>query len=365
MIKMLGEKMQDDIMALLMKEFCAFVKERIEVSHEQKALTKASEGSKEYIEENLNLISKEFLDDLDRIALYTEEELKYLFEKYYNEFGMNRMECDIQEELWKRFLLFAPKYLEKYSKSVSFGEKRILEKVREMQDELKTATEEMKSGLESATLKKETFMKLAKSQSEILKRLAQNIDVPYIDFNKIYGVQIDDYESKYVIYENTFDFRINKDIGDSEERCYIFRFLIKNIGHTNIEKISIDNFCIMYENEIWDDFQENASYVLPVVEHREKLEKCINILPYGEEFIHVAMTRREDELATEEQIDTFMSYYDFDRLFVTFDMIIKGKEERGYRYMLCLSKQYESYEQNDNSINGVYTIDYSVFTDIV
>lgn len=105
---------------------------------------------------------------------------------------MNKIEDDIQEELWRRFLLFAPMCLEKYNKSISFGEKRILQKTREIQEDLKKSTIELKNSLELA-VDKETLKKLAEDQSELQKKLVQNIDVPYIDINKLYGVEISEY----------------------------------------------------------------------------------------------------------------------------------------------------------------------------
>lgn len=358
---MLEEKVKDDITSLLMRAFFNFIKERYEELLEQKALTKASEGSKKYIEENLSLISKEYLEDLEDVTVYNEEELRKIFNKYYDEFGMNIIEDDIQEELWQRFLLFAPRCLEKYNKSISFGEKRILEKTREIQEDLKKSTRELRDDLKSARVDKELLRKLAECQSELRKRLVQNIDVPYIDFNKLYGVEISDYKSKYVFYDNTFDFDKTEDRNYIEENddVYIFRFLIKNIGYTNIEKISIENFQIMYAEEVWDDNPEIGFYVLPITEHSNIIEKYINILPYGEEFVQVVITKREEELSEEEQINRFMDEYQFERLYVTFDMRLKGNEERGYSYILFLSKRNG---QNNESINGLYTIDYSVFT---
>lgn len=358
---MLGEKLKDDITSLLMKNFINFIKEKNEELLEQKALTKASEGSEKYIEENLRLISKEYLENLDDVAAYNEDELRKIFIKYFDEFGMNKIENDIQEELWNRFLLFAPKCLEKYNKSISFGEKRILEKAREIQEELKKSTKELRDELKSARVDKELLGKLADCQSELRKRLVQNIEVPLIDFNKLYGVEICGYESKYMFYDNTFDFDETEDRTYNEE-CdfvYIFRFLIKNIGYTNIEKISIENFQIMYAEEVWDDNPEKGFYVLPITEHKNIIEKHISILPYGEEFIQVVITKREEELSEEEQISRFLDEYKYERLYVTFDLRLKGNEERGYSYILFLSKRNG---QNNESIDGLYTIDYSIFT---
>ena len=358
MVEMLGGKVMDGMTSLLMDMFFGCIKEKYEDLLEQKALTKASEGIKEEnIEENLKIISQECLNDLDDAKAYTEKELREMFDRYYHEYVSNRdseyVGDDIQEELWKRFLLFSSSWLKKYNKSISSGEKRILEKTREIQEELKNLIR----------VDKESLRELAEHQSELQKKLIQNIDVPYIDFNKLYGVEIGDYESKYVFYENTFDFDKTADRNELHEDnyVYIFRFLIKNIGHTNIEKISIGNFQMMYAEEVWDDNPETGFCVLPITEHGDKIEKCINILPYGEEFIQLVITERAEELSEEEQIDRFLCEYQFGRLYVTFDMRLKGKEEKGYRYILFLSKKNE---QISESINGAYNIDYSVFTEI-
>lgn len=363
MIEMLGDKVKDDITSLLMSTFLNLIKEKCEELLERNALTKASEGSKKYIEENLRLISNEYLEAIDDVEVYDKDELRNMFNKYYNEVGLNNIENDIQEELWQRFRLFASRCLEEYNKSISFGEKRILQKTREIQKDLRTSTRELKDTIKALGVDKESWRNLVRHQTELQNKLLQNIDVPYIGFNKMYGVEISKYESKYVFYENTFDFDRTESRNDSfeDDIVYTFRFLLKNIGYTNIEKISIENFNIMYATETWDDNPEIGFYVLPIAEHNEKLEKCINILPQGEEFIQILITKREKELSDGERIDDFLKWYDYDRLYVSFDMKLKGKEEQNYRYILFLSKRNG---QTNKSIKGIYTMDCSVFTDI-
>lgn len=363
MNKILGEKLKDDITSLLMQAFINYIKEKHAGFLEQKELTKASEGSKKYIEENLRLISNEYSEAIDDVEVYNEDELRSIFNQYYNEAGLNKMEDDIQEELWKRFRLFASKCLEKYNKSISFGEKRILQKTREIQKDLRTSTRELKDTIKALGVDKESWRNIVQYQTELQNKLVKNVDVPYIGFNKMYGVEISEYESKYVFYENTFDFDRTKDRNDflKGEIVYTFRFLVKNIGYTNIEKISIENFSMMYATETWDDNPEIGFYVLPIAEHNQKIDKCINILPQGEEFIQILITKREEELSDEERIDDFLEEYAFDRLYVSFDMRLKGKEEQSYRYILFLSKRNG---QTCKSIKGMYTMDCSVFTDV-
>lgn len=356
MVGLIGDKIKENVTSEILKAFMGFVKEQYEKGLDKNALNKSCEGIlHESIGENLKKISEGFSSELTDVNAYTERELRSIFDLYYDEYvlcGISKgIEEDTREELWKRFMIFAPKWLEKYNKSLSFGEKRILEKTREIQETI----------TEMAAVDKKILKELAEHQSQLLMKLASEVDVPYIDLNKLYGIQISGFESKYVFFENTFDFDKNEDRNDIyEEITYVFQILIKNIGQKPIEKIAVENFRLFYAEEMWDDNPESGFYLLPVMEHTEKIEKCISILPCGEEYIRLVVTDRVDELSEEERVEEFLEEYQHERLYVTFDVWLKGVEDRGYSYVLFLSKK----DASEDNLVGTYSIDYSVFTEL-
>ena len=356
MIGLIGDIIKENVTVEILKAFLGFVKEQYENELDKNALNKSCEGIlHESIGENLKRISEGFSSELTDVNAYTESELRSIFDLYYKEYVLcgisNDIGEDIREELWKRFMLFVPKWLEKYNKSISFGEKRILEKTREIQETIN----------ELVVVDKEILKELAEHQSKLLIKLAAEVDVPYIDLNKMYGIQIGRYESKYIFFENTFDFDRTEDRNDVyKDITYIFQVLIKNIGRKPIEKIAIENFRLFYAEEMWDDNPESGFYLLPIMEHADKIEKCISIMPDGEEYVRLVVTDRVDELSEEERVEEFLDEYQYERLYVTFDIWLKGVEDRGYSYILFLSKRGISSE----NLEGTYSIDYSVFTEL-
>jgi len=356
-IETIGGKVADGVTEAMLNVLFQYVKEEYEQGKERRALDEACEGiGDENLEEDLKGIADIFLKELKDDNFYTQNELREKFDKYYNEYvlcGISKnIEDDTREELWKRFSLFVPKWLEKYNKGISIGEKRLLEKARE--------TQEMIQELAKNGADKELLREIAKGQSELLNRLCEDINIPFIDISKSSGVKISDYDSKYVFYGNTFDFDETEErIYWECEQVYTLRLLIKNIGRTNIEKISIENLEVEYVKEEEDDNPEIGYFILPMVAHHKKKETSINILPNGEEYLYFMFTDRTEELVDEEQADFFLDDYQYDRLFVMFDLWLRGKEDKGYKYFLFLSKREEPTEY---SINGLYDIDYSGFT---
>lgn len=214
--------------------------------------------------------------------------------------------------------------------------------------------------MKSIRINTEEIKAMTAKNNVLMKKLEQNKEMPCISFDKMHGVEIIEYEPKYVMYENTFDFDRTFDrtlLRDECDTVCIFRVLMKNIGNVNIEKISIKNFRIMYITDIWDDNPEQGYYALQLVEHHEEIEKCINILSKDEEYVQVIMTKCEE--VTEDNI--FFDYYQFDRLYVDFEIkATTSKEETRYRYSMFLSKINGQRED----MKGNYGIDYSTIIEL-
>lgn len=358
-----GGVIADDMLLSFFQQIVGKYKEKYAV---EKGKTTAAEGSKSRkINTDLEEIADGFIDELhEKEIAYTEEELRRKFELMYGEYIVRGIADGTdegnKEELWKRFIVFTRQYLKKYNESITFGEKRAIEILRETNDEIK--------GLKKNGLDKEAFTRIASEQGELLSKLCENINIPMIDLELLKGIVIRDYESKYTRYGNTFDFdkntnnRINSYL---ESGAHVLSLGIKNIGRTNIREVLIKNINIYLEKEIFDDNPESGSYVLPFSKHLEECSCKINILPNGEQMIHIIFTDKKDELSDEEIVENFLDNeeygipYEYDRLFMVFDICLKGdKEEQTYTCFACLTKMGEN---NMQDINGWYHIDYSGF----
>lgn len=345
----------------------SFFQKMVEKYEEKKSIKVgkniALEGNThEKIKADLEEIAEGFIDEVAKKDIaYTEEELRKKFDLMYDEYigyGIFRgTDFEGKEELWKRFVIFTTKYLEKYNETLTFGEKRLIELSRETNQKIDALA---KNGLD-----KKSFMEIAEKQGDLLSRLCENINIPMIDLELAKGVVIRDYESKYTLYGNTLDFDKSMN-GDTrfydETKAYVLSFGIKNIGRTNIKEIRMINIRIDLEKEIFDDNPECGSYVLPFTEHEEECSCKINILPNGEQMIHIIVRDKMKALTDEEIVEDFLnneewsSFYEYDRLFMTFDVCLVGeKEKQSYTCFACLSK----IGANNKDVNGVYQIDYS------
>lgn len=358
-----GNKIAEDMVDL----FLGLVKDGYEEMIRKPSFQKkAGEGIKnEEIGKSLVSLTDSFSEDIKSDGIgYTMEELREKFNHLYDEYVGRGIEESYKEkigestkeELWKRFVIFSNSYLSKYNETLTYGENRILEITRDS----KKMINEL---LESGQISKEKFEKIAEQQSELLRRLSDDIDVPYIDIDRTKSIKICEYEPKYLFFGNTFDFdenenRIDEYTYKSEISSYTLGLLIKNIGRTNIEKITIENLQMEYCKEIDDDNPELGYYVLPCVKHHSRCECKINVLPNAEEWLYLNFTNIADELNDENMVDNFMQDYYYDRLWISFDIILQSKKmEKRYKYILFLSKEND----NKKDISGLYNVDYSLF----
>lgn len=347
-----GVNLTNRITEVLMEAAFSNIKEQYEKMQDVKAMNKACEGVRaDNIEADMKAIATTFSDEVVNGIGYTNEELRVKFDKYYNEYvlcGISRdIEDDTREELWKRFLIYTKEALKKYDKSITYGEKRILETVRENQELLKE--------IKTAGLNKEFFKSISEQQSKMLEELCKDIEIPFIDIGKVFGVRVEEYQPKYFSYGNTFDFDDNIERSEGvSDNTYIMRLLIRNIGRTIIEKIKVSNVQVNYARDITDDNPEFGCSILPIVSHDDSQENSINILPNEEQVLNFVFSDKKEELWEEDHIEEFLSYFYYDRLYVEYDMELQGKKQNKYHYHLFLSK----IRSDEESINGVYDIDY-------
>ncbi len=258
-----------------------------------------------------------------------------------------------KEELWQRFKIYSDNYLKKYNESISYGENRIMDLVRNTKITIEGLKKEYA----------QNYDKLAEGQREILNYICESKDIPLIEINKMCGIKIEDYDSKYNFYGNVFDFESGQIVyDDDDEGVYILCFLIKNIGQANIQEISIGNISIQFCKECYDDNPREYYYVLPVSKYDRECKIKINILPDEEQFIYCIFKNRMDEFSDDDEIDSFFKegcgFY-YDRIWIGFDMLLKNKNiEKKYNYSFYISAQQNELKE---TINGLYTIDFSRF----
>ena len=341
----LGTMIMGEMVTSLVHGFFHVVKEGNEESVKRYAAKCAQNKIKtEPLKQYLEQLEKTYSKELEDAQGYTEEELRAIFDESYDE-NLQYTAPEVREELWEAFLTYASIVIKKYNKSISFGEKRILEKARETETELR--------------LNRKILQELSKKQAELQKKLVQDTKIPFVDFNKLYGAEICKYEPQYMLYGNAFDCNNRTDFG-CNERVYVLRFLLKNVGQANIEKISIENFKIKYVVDFEEDRKELSFSLLPMTEYDEKIQHNINILPQGEEFLQLVLERLDEELATDEELKLCSGKFNSDILYVTFDMGLKGDVEKTYCYTLLLSKKNGD---EDDDIKGQYRIDYAGFVE--
>lgn len=188
MVEMLGKTVMDNLITSLTNAFLDDFKGQYEEWKNQKSFKKANIGNnKKYIEEELKVIVENISANFNNFELYTEDELKQVFDKCFEEKISEIVGEDIKEELWKRFLVFASDVMKKYNKCISLGEKRILEETRNMKETLEES-------ISNINLCKKMISKSAQSQCELQKKLLQNKDIPFVSVDKLYEVEIRDFE---------------------------------------------------------------------------------------------------------------------------------------------------------------------------
>lgn len=354
----LGDFSKNLGMAILEDCTCSFFKgvvEKLQEKNIQQSLKiQALEGSKsESTRAKFDLLTKEYCKEIQKAhADYSEEELRDRFNTLYKEYlhyGEHRLEEEDQEELYKRYKIFAAGYIKKLSDTITFGESRILEKQDHTLKELRD--------ISSKVLTARDFQLISEKQSELLNKLCEDIEVPFIEISNNYA-NISHFHSKYAFLGNVFHF----DKSCERDFTYIFTFLIRNIGKAVINEIQIQNLKIYFCKELYDDDPESAYTILKAMQHDQVERRTINLLPNSEQKIHLITLRREEELSCKYDYeafvegDEFQSEYENDRLYVQFDMNIIGKTKaQSYHYYIFLSK---SNMKNSDDITGIFSVDY-------
>ena len=360
----------DNTIEIMMNKFFSIAKEKCNDALSEKALKKACESSSDdksdIIEANMRLISDALQQDLNQNVMYTEDELKKIFDDAYDNYIKDDTSDVIKNELWERFRLYMPQYLRRYEEALSVGEKRILQKMRITQDKLKVI---LQNNGEILLFNKEAKKELEKL-NELKSLLPYDNNMARVDFNRIYGVRINPYQPISTYYNNCFDFDILKKTEESEDRnsydlddlgdVFELRFLIKNIGNTDITKISVENVNIMYASTQFDSSDVNGMNGWEkIAVHNQKTENNLTIIPNAENYAHLILTA-DDESVLES--GAFNDLGETGRLYMSFTLGLTGKTETKYVYYLFLSKRIPS---NDNDyIYGGYTIDDVIFAEI-
>ena len=157
---------------------------------------------------------------------------------------------------------------------------------------------------------------------------------------------------------------------DELNDVFELRFLIKNIGNTDITKISVENVNIMYASTQFDSSKtDGLSGGEIIAVHTQKVENSHTIIPNAEDYIHLILTvddmsifeneeLQKDELQNDELQNRILAeiedWHKNERLYISFVLGLQGNITRKYRYSLFLAKKIQS--KDNDSIYGEYTI---------
>lgn len=387
------DNIKDTTMEFITSKFLGIIKEIGNDILSENALKKACESSssdrRDIIEANMRLISDALQQDLNQNVMYTEDELKKIFDDSYDNYIKDDTSDEIKDELWERFRLYMPQYLRRYEESLSVGDKRILQKIRELDDKIQN------------TNNMDTIKMYHEEIRQLRTQLPYRSNVPCIDFDKIYGARVSFYQPISTYYVNCFDFdrlkrtEESEELGESEKLeeseesetqnsdkdrnlydpnqltdIFELRFLIKNIGNSIITKVAIEDVNIMYVSTIHDISYDNGmGDWKSVAVHNQKIENILNILPEAEDYIHLILTvddmsifeneeLQKDELQNDELQNRILAeiedWHKNERLYISFVLGLQGNITRKYRYSLFLAKKIQS--KDNDSIYGEYTI---------
>ena len=375
------DNIKDTTIEFITSKFLGIIKEIGNDILSENALKKACESSssdrRDIIEANMRLISDALEQDLNQNVMYTEDELKKIFDDSYDNYIKDDTSDEIKDELWERFRLYMPQYLRRYEESLSVGDKRILQKIRELDDKIQN------------TNNMDTIKMYHEEIRQLRTQLPYRSNVPCIDFDKIYGARVSFYQPISTYYVNCFDFDRLKRTEESEESetqnsdkdrnlydpnqltdIFELRFLIKNIGNSIITKVAIEDVNIMYVSTIHDISYDNGmGDWKSVAVHNQKIENILNILPEAEDYIHLILTvddmsifeneeLQKDELQNDELQNRILAeiedWHKNERLYISFVLGLQGNITRKYRYSLFLAKKIQS--KDNDSIYGEYTI---------
>ena len=387
------DNIKDTTIEFITSKFLGIIKEIGNDILSENALKKACESSssdrRDIIEANMRLISDALEQDLNQNVMYTEDELKKIFDNAYDNYIKDDTSDDIKDELWERFRLYMPQYLRRYEESLSVGDKRILQKIRELDDKIQN------------TNNMDTIKMYHEEIRQLRTQLPYRSNVPCIDFDKIYGARVSFYQPISTYYVNCFDFdrlkrtEESEELGESEKPeeseesetqnsdkdrnlydpnqltdIFELRFLIKNIGNSIITKVAIEDVNIMYVSTIHDISYDNGmGDWKSVAVHNQKIENILNILPEAEDYIHLILTvddmsifeneeLQKDELQKDELQKRILAeledWHKNERLYISFVLGLQGNITRKYRYSLFLAKKIQS--KDNDSIYGEYTI---------
>lgn len=297
------------------------------------------------LKETTELFHKEF----NKIQLFSEEEMRSMFNRYYSEYwerNYNVSDIEISpEELYKRFRIYVNSYVKNFAQKMSFGEKRILERTSQINTKL------------DKVLYKEDFEKTSMETTNLLKKLLKDKDEPLISISNIQSIKIYPFEAKYVFCNNTFDF-----YDGDRENCYVISLSLTNIGRCMIENLEISDCELIYCKEMYDDNPELAYYIMPAsLSTQNKLKTLLNIMPESNQKIHLIINK--DELEANNNDEDFYEEYlngsypfDYKNMQLKFKIMCKGDiKSNTYEVTLFISKIYST---NNDDIIGLWDIDF-------
>lgn len=356
---MIEKKIEDKVFELCEKQitkifehFFDIVKDSINM---KKSIEKAQEGTlNDVIDERIKMMAEEYHDKYEIVDTYTEEEFESIFKKYCEEIGFKEEESEISvQELYQRFKIFTKNYISELEKTLSFGERRLIQRTAQISDKLDQA------------LTRKEFEESAKENTDLIRKMLDEKKNSFITVPYNQDVTIIDYERKYTFLGNTFDFAKN----EIAERCQdsfnngynIISFSINNVGLSLIGELEISQFKMFFCKDT-EENTESYYYYQIVSEHDESEKNTVNLLPGADQKIHFIIKRNDKFVDEEDEYDDINVFlqdeyeYGYDSLYISFKLRaeISNGNELNYNVIMFLSKK----EVEEGNIVGNWSIDF-------
>ena len=302
---------------------------------------------------------KKLLDQLIKkdknkdIIIYTEDEMRQIFDELSKELFDQNTDCEV---LWESFKKYFEQYSRDMCKEFSKGERKILEL-------LNLNTRKIKMGVEGIQKSQGDMIKF---QKEILKLISEGKNIPFLTFQKSIDAEVTKFNPMITNLANFYDCEAeNKDQRQSiyskyfyNFEFYILRFLIKNVGTSTITNIKLKGMKIWCCRELDDDDDQEDGYIYwPVVEYKDLECKSTNLVYVGEEeWMNICFKKVMPDIENDEDYDDFFNEYEFDRLRIELELELSGVGEgvapQGYIYYLYLGRE----AKDEEDICGKYVI---------
>ena len=401
---MLPKKIYKGFFSLCTGNFKSFINDElsslIDSNEDKKAFQKAintaiEQVNNQYIIDSLTEISNDTKDFMNEKNIFTEKQFHELFDNYFTKYRNENpniiCNTDIRYELFERFKIFVNRYCNNlFNEITKIDQAQIIQNkynnqlTEKLLDFSKKSLSTQEDILEKTTNIEESLKKIvtnedlekhAQASTELFNRLLSNFDSPVFTISSLASIDIRQFESKYLFWNNTFDFS-GKQYGQ-RDCCHVLSLVLNNVGKCLIENLEISDLSLTYckqivENEDTYSSDELLYSYFPYLacEIKQSLSNTLNILPMSNQKINLVFDindiNNQEEFCLDDEVDEkyefFTGYdgkYHFDLINLEFKATCKYKNNSNtYNVSLFLSNK----NPIANCIEGSWEPNYILIT---